>query len=177
MDHPTPTGRMGNEVAIFFEGALLPSTGAGRARVSFRTAHLVKRRATPADQGFSQACRGKAKSLASTSQGCHSTKTRKPHTKGSRDTSFPTREQPQASRTGTGYGGGARGNRNPSWGASPTLPSKLAEDLKRSLDTSTVSGAKVEFRSMPIQQSKPREIGTDAQQLQAITENWQGNAP
>ena len=135
MDHPTPTGRMGNEVAIFFEGALLPSTGAGRARVSFRTAHLVKRRATPADQGFSQACRGKAKSLASTSQGCHSTKTRKPHTKGSRDTSFPTRGQPQASRTGTGYGGGARGNRNPGWGASPTLPSKLAEDLKRSLDT------------------------------------------
>ena len=75
-DHPTPTGMMGNEVAIFFEGGPPAKYGSRQGKSFFQYSTPGQKESNPSRRGISQACRGKAKNLVSMSQCYHSTKTR-----------------------------------------------------------------------------------------------------
>ena len=68
----------GRKSSNFFEGALLPSTEAGRARASSRTTHRSGT-TMPTDQGSSRITKGKDQSLSFTNQDSHQGKTRESH--------------------------------------------------------------------------------------------------
>ena len=157
----------GRRVTIFFEGALLPITGAGRARTLPRTVHCLPNQGKEnTANGSDHSSKGKGGNHSSTSPGYQ---TRESHRSGL--------EAPKnLPRSGLGIRmemGLARQNANlPVGGRLCYFTENWKQITSDPWVFETVTGSKLEFRSCP---GVPRDIHMDMEKARALTEEkWFG---
>ena len=124
-------------MTIFFEGALLPGTEAGRARVSSRTAHILPKRERESTAGANSTptTRDQDSILCITSRNYHQSKSGNPNRRSSNLISIASKGWVGESRNKHGYGYGKTGGLAPNWRPIGQLSPKLETDFQRPLDS------------------------------------------
>ena len=134
---PAPLGGTSNEIATFFEGALLPGTEAGRARASSRTAHILPKRGRESTAGANStpATRSPVSTPSITSQSFRRNKTGNSNRKSPKIAGFTSRERANEFRNKHGHGSSSKRGVAPSGWSFGSLHQKLETDIQRSVDS------------------------------------------